>query len=104
MASIPQTLAIAIQHHNAGRLPAAEEIYRQILAVAPEHAEALHLLGVLAHQSRQHEAAVEYIERAIRQKGDVARFHNNLGGSVSNERNGSELFAGRDCTDPFLRS
>ena len=31
MATISEALAIAIQHHQAGRLQAAEQIYRQIL-------------------------------------------------------------------------
>ena len=31
MATLPETLAIAVQHHQAGRLPEAEALYRQIL-------------------------------------------------------------------------
>ena len=50
MATISEALAIAVQHHQAGRLQAAEQIYRQILAVEPNHADAIHLLGVIAHQ------------------------------------------------------
>ncbi|MGA2257874.1 MAG: tetratricopeptide repeat protein [Thermoguttaceae bacterium] len=50
MATIPEALAIAIQHHQAGRLQAAEQIYRQILAVEPNHANAVYLLGVIASQ------------------------------------------------------
>ena len=54
---------IGLQHHQAGRLQAAEQIYRQILAVEPNHADAIHLLGVIAHQVRQdHAIAVEYID------------------------------------------
>ena len=69
MATISEALAIAIQHHQAGRLQAAEQIYRQILAVEPNHADAIHLLGVIAHQVGKHEVAVEYIGRAIGLKG-----------------------------------
>ena len=79
MATIPEALAIAVQHHQAGRLKAAEQIYRQILAVEPNHANALHLLGVIVHQAGKHEVAVEYIGRAIRLQGNAAAFHNNLG-------------------------
>jgi protein O-GlcNAc transferase len=50
MATIPEALAIAIHHHQNGRLQAAEQIYRQILQAEPDEADALHLLGVLAHQ------------------------------------------------------
>ena len=79
MATISEALAIAVQHHQAGRLQAAEQIYRQILAVEPNHADALHLLGVIAHQLGKHEAAVEYIARAIGLNGNAAVFHSNLG-------------------------
>ena len=79
MATISQALAIAIQHHQAGRLQAAEQIYRQILAVQPDHAEANHFLGMIASQVGKHQVAVEYMERAIALKGGVAAFHYNLG-------------------------
>ena len=78
MATISEALALAIQHHQAGRLQDAEQLYRQILAVQPEHADAIHLLGVVASQVGQHELAVQYIARAIRLKNSVAAFHNNL--------------------------
>ena len=79
MATIPEALAIALEHHQAGRLQAAEEIYRQILAVAPQYADALHLLGVLACQVGNHEVAVEYIRTAIGVDDTQAVFHYNLG-------------------------
>jgi hypothetical protein len=40
MATISEALAIAIQHHRAGRLQAAEQICRQILAVELNRADA----------------------------------------------------------------
>ena len=46
-----ESLAVAIQHHKAGRLQAAEEIYRRILAAEPNQPDALNLLDVLAAQS-----------------------------------------------------
>ena len=82
MTTLSEALAIAIQQHQAGRLQAAEHIYRQILAFEPDHPDALHLLGVIAHQVGKHEDAVEYIGRAIRFQGNAAAFHSNLG-SVS---------------------
>jgi predicted O-linked N-acetylglucosamine transferase (SPINDLY family) len=79
MATIPEALEIAIQHHQAGRLQAAEQIYQQILACEPNHFDAVHLLGVIAHQTGRHEVAVEHIGRAIALNGNAAIFHNNLG-------------------------
>jgi len=79
MATIPEALATAVEHHQAGRLQAAEQLYRLILQVEPNHAEAIHHLGIIAHQLGRYEVAVEYIQRAIGLKDDVAAFHNNLG-------------------------
>ena len=81
MATISEALAIAVGHHQAGRLEAAEQIYRLILQAEPNHADAIHLLGVIAHQVGNHEVALQYIGRAIGLQGDVALFHNNLGES-----------------------
>jgi predicted O-linked N-acetylglucosamine transferase (SPINDLY family) len=79
MATLAEALALAVQHHQAGRLDLAEEIYRRVLAADPEHADALHLLGAMAHQRGQHEVAVAAISRAIALRPSDAQFHNNLG-------------------------
>jgi predicted O-linked N-acetylglucosamine transferase (SPINDLY family) len=85
MITIPEALAMAVQHHQAGRLQVAEQIYRQVLVVAPDHADAWHLLGLLAHQGGMHEIAAEYIGRAIALKGTDAAFHNNLGTALKEQ-------------------
>jgi Tfp pilus assembly protein PilF len=79
VATISEALAIAILHHKAGRLHEAQQIYRQILALDPNHADALYLFGMVAQHSGKHEVAVEYICRAVELKGDVALFHHSLG-------------------------
>jgi predicted O-linked N-acetylglucosamine transferase (SPINDLY family) len=79
MPTIDEALTVAVEHHQAGRLHAAEQIYRQILAVAPNQPDALHLLGVVANQSGQHEAAIGYIGRAIAAHPSSAIYHNSLG-------------------------
>ncbi len=57
----------------------AEAIYRQILKAEPSNVDALHLSGVIANQSGNHERAVELIGRAIRQDPRHSYAHNNLG-------------------------
>lgn len=59
-------------------MQAAEQGYRQILAANPNHADALHLLGVIAHQVGNHQAAIQCIGAAIRLKGTDPAFHANL--------------------------
>ena len=58
MTTISEALAIAVEHHQAGRLHDAQRIYRQIPAIEPNHAQAWHLLGVIAHQAGRHEIAL----------------------------------------------
>jgi len=72
-------LAEALNHHQAGRLPDAERLYRQILALDPRHPDGLHLLGVLAHQTGHHEAAVATIQQAIASNGKEPSFYSHLG-------------------------
>src|SRR5438876_12321213 len=73
-----QAIQIALQHHRAGRLAEAEAIYRQVLQVEPKNIDALHLLGVLAHQTGNQDAAAQLIGQAI-QLGGGAEAYNNLG-------------------------
>ncbi|CAN5530946.1 tetratricopeptide repeat protein [soil metagenome] len=77
--TIQQALELALQHHQAGRLKEAEPIYRQILSNQPAHADALHLLGMLAHQVGQQAAAVELIRKAIGVAPNRPVFYTNLG-------------------------
>jgi len=78
-AAIPNLLTEALGHHQAGRLPDAERLYRQILALDPRHPDGLHLLGVLAHQTGHHEAAVETIRQAIANNNREPSFYSHLG-------------------------
>ena len=61
--------ALAIQSgialHQAGRLPEAEAIYRDVLATDPHHFDALHLLGVAAQQQGDSARAVELMTHAL---------------------------------------
>jgi predicted O-linked N-acetylglucosamine transferase (SPINDLY family) len=77
-----QQLESGLSHHQAGRLAQAERIYRQVLAQHPDHADALHLLGVLAVQAGRLDAGVELMRRAIRLKPELAEAHNNLGNAL----------------------
>jgi Tfp pilus assembly protein PilF len=53
------------QLHMAGRLAEAEQIYRQVIAAMPRHADALHALGALALQAGQPAVADTLLIQAI---------------------------------------
>jgi tetratricopeptide (TPR) repeat protein len=72
MATNSEALAMAIRHHREGRLQAAEQIYRRILDVEPNHADAIHLLGLIALQVGKFDEAVAHCRRALELVPDCA--------------------------------
>jgi predicted O-linked N-acetylglucosamine transferase (SPINDLY family) len=79
MANTTEAFAIAVQHHQAGRLEAAEQVYLQILRADPTHPDVLHLLGLVHAQTGHHRTAVEYIGRALSIRPQWAEALANLG-------------------------
>ena len=69
-------------HHQAGHLTQAEALYRQILAVEPNHPEALHFLGMLAHQAGKSEVGVDLIKKALVLRPDYIEAYINLGNAL----------------------
>jgi len=80
--TVEDAIQIARQHHDAGRSTQAEEIYRQILAQRPDHAQSLHLLGMLAGQTGRMDMAIELIRRAIAICSTNAACHSDLGNAL----------------------
>jgi predicted O-linked N-acetylglucosamine transferase (SPINDLY family) len=78
MTTPAELFALALGHHQAGDLPRAEGLYRQILQADPAHADAWHLLGVLCSQHGEPEWALEYIGIALVHR-PAAPFHLNRG-------------------------
>ena len=70
--------ALAVRHHQAGRLLEAESLYRQVLASDAGHFGTLHHLGIIALQRGQAQAAVDVIGRAIAVDDRVADCHYNM--------------------------
>ena len=74
-------------HHQAGRLSEAARLYETVLEQQPDHAEAAHLLGLVAYRSGRFDEACELIRRAIRADGSQSTYHFNLG--VVSQRKGA---------------
>ena len=93
MATISEAFQIAIRHHQAGQLDLAEQIYRQILKAEPNHADSLHLLGLIAYQQGQFPTALELIGRAVALNPSADVYHNSLGLTYQGLGNSGEAIA-----------
>jgi tetratricopeptide (TPR) repeat protein len=72
---VDEALGQGVAHHQAGRLDLANGKYREVLAAVPDHAAALHNLGVIAFQLGQYEPALELINKAIQQDRSIPSYY-----------------------------
>jgi len=69
----------AISLYQTGQLQQSEQMCQQILRDNSQHAEALHLLGVIAHQVGEYSIATSLITQAIEIDSNQSAFFYNLG-------------------------
>jgi prepilin-type N-terminal cleavage/methylation domain-containing protein len=77
--SILSSFDAALCLHQAGRIGAAMAAYRRVIAEAPGHADAHHLLGIIALGQGLHGDAVELLTVAVRVRPDSAQYAKSLG-------------------------
>jgi predicted O-linked N-acetylglucosamine transferase (SPINDLY family) len=82
MITLSEALDMAVAHEQQGRVAEAESIFRQVLQAEPAHAEALYLWGHLEHRRRNHQTAVELLQRATAAEPQQAVFHHLLAESL----------------------
>lgn len=75
---IPALMQAAFAAHRAGQLAEAERAYRAVLAAQPQHADALHHLGLVRHQGGQSEEGLALIGAAIALDGANLQYRFNL--------------------------
>jgi protein O-GlcNAc transferase len=80
--SISDLFQRGVADHRAGRLEQARAAYHQLLTITPAHADALHLLGLIARQTGRHDLAVEYIGQAIGLHGTRPDDYSDLGAGL----------------------
>jgi tetratricopeptide (TPR) repeat protein len=64
--NIAQAMQEAVGLHGQGRLREAEKLYTRVLKAAPDHFDALHLLGTIKAQSGQMGEALRLISAALK--------------------------------------
>ena len=95
--------------HKQGNLQEAEAHYRHVLATNPNQPDALHLMGVLAHQVQKNEFALSLITKSLAIRpghvdtmmnlasvqqalGDVAKAEQTLNEAIKRHPNAAELW------------
>ena len=79
MAETDQWFQEAFARHQADDLDGAARLYRRLLDVAPDHGEALYLLGSVQVQRGNYADALPLLEQAIARDAGQAKYFNNLG-------------------------
>ena len=77
--TLDEAVAFAVQLQQSEQFSAAAGIYRKILEVAPDRADAIHYSGVLAYQTGRAEEAVALIEKSLELEPDRADWYSNFG-------------------------
>lgn len=91
--TIPQLLDRGMAHHDAGRFADAENDYRAILELDPDHPDANNLLGLIAELFGHYDDAIAHAERAIAAVPACGMFHCNLGTALIPARRYEEAIA-----------
>ncbi len=80
------TIDEGLCHQRAGRLDQAAKSYRQILSDDPKQPDALHLMGVIAHNVGNFDDAVELIAESLRINPNNTSAINNLAGVLKDQK------------------
>ncbi|MCA1325137.1 tetratricopeptide repeat-containing sulfotransferase family protein [Herbaspirillum sp. alder98] len=76
--TIAEAVSHAHAHWNAGRADQAGQLCRQVLVVWPGHADALHLLGLMALAQGQLDTAITHLQQACMDSRAPAIYFSNL--------------------------
>ena len=88
-----QAYETAFALHRQGRLGEAEQVYRALLGLAPDHAGALHRLALLCGATGRLDEAVALLRRAIAKDPSSVAAHNDLGVALSRQGRLQEALA-----------
>jgi predicted O-linked N-acetylglucosamine transferase (SPINDLY family) len=93
MSTVQDKFHWATRHHLAGELPAAEKLYREVLALVPNHFQALQNLGAIAGAVGRYDLAIDFLNRAIAVNANLPDAHYNLGNALHDMARHDEALA-----------
>ena len=77
--TIEKTLDLAVQNHKKNNFQVAENLYKEVLKINPNHFESIFLLGTLSITIKNFDRAIQLLNQAILIQPNHAQSHNNLG-------------------------
>ncbi|MBF0382091.1 MAG: tetratricopeptide repeat protein [Magnetococcales bacterium] len=77
--TINEAINLAVEYFNGGNFNECEKLCGAILHEAPNHVDAINLLGVIAQRVNRHDLALEQFSRAIKIDNSNALLYLNLG-------------------------
>ncbi|CAN5907484.1 tetratricopeptide repeat protein [soil metagenome] len=77
--SLEEALVFGTRLHRLGQLDQAEEVYRAVLAIAPEHADALQFMGILRYARGHRPEGIALMQQSIALAPMAPGLHLNLG-------------------------
>ena len=86
--------------HKQGQLAQAQSVYEQVLMEHPAHFESMHLLGVIAGQSKRPDIAAKLFAKAIAINPNFAEVHNNYGNALQEL---GQLNEALDCYETAIK-
>lgn len=91
--TLSQIFAMGVAAHRAGEVTEARGAYERVLAMDPNHADALNNMGVLLSASREFDRAETLLRRAVRLSPENAAAWNNLGTALAQRGQSGDAIA-----------
>ena len=80
--AVQEQFSRAVALHQQGKIQEAQALYESIIKHQPNHADALHLLGVIYHQTGHVDRAVQLIGQAITLNPKEVGYYINRGNAL----------------------
>ena len=77
--TIEKTFDLAVKNHKKNNFKVAENLYKEVLKINPNHFESIFLLGTLSIKIKNFDRAIQLLNQAILIQPNHAQSHNNLG-------------------------
>ena len=77
--TVEETFALAVKNRQKNNLQVAENLYKEVLKINPDHFESIFDLGTLLAQTKRFDLAKPLLQKAIQIQPNYAMAHNSLG-------------------------